>query len=167
MSPPCAVRLPTSEDAEQWALLREAVWPELSDEEHREEMMMLLEEERAEVFVAAAPDGQIVGFVEVALRTWAEGCTSSPVAYVEGWYVVPAARGKGVGAALVAAAEEWALSRDCLEMASDADALDEGRRRHHHRLGYQEVGHLVHFRKRLRAGGTGGALAPPGEAYET
>jgi aminoglycoside 6'-N-acetyltransferase I len=166
MPPSVSIRLPTDQDADPWARLREALWPELSDEEHQEEMLMLLEEERAEVFVAARPEGQVVGFVEVALRTWAEGCASSPVGYIEGWYVDPVARGEGVGTALIAAAEEWARSRGCLEMASSVEVGNEDGRRRHHRLGYQEVGVLVHFRKRLHPDGAGG-LAPPGEAFES
>ena len=35
----------------------------------------------------------------------ADGCTTHPVGYVEGWYVDPDVRRKGVGKALVAAAE--------------------------------------------------------------
>jgi aminoglycoside 6'-N-acetyltransferase I len=161
------IRLPEESDREGWVRLRHDLWPELSDEEHEEEIASLLsEDERAEAFVAAARDERLLGFVETSLRTWAEGCSSSPVGYVEGWYVEPAARRRGVGTALMAAAEEWARLRGCLEMASDAAAANQESRLLHHRLGYQEVGVMVHFRKRLDPAGAGAALAHPGEAFE-
>jgi len=45
-----------------------------------------------------------VGFVEVSLRPYAEGCDTRPVGYLEGGYVAPEWRGQGIGRALVEAA---------------------------------------------------------------
>lgn len=57
---------------------------------------------------------------------------------------------RGPGArALVAAAEAWARSRGCREMASDAEITNELSHRAHGALGYQETGRLVVFRKDL------------------
>ena len=39
--------------------------------------------------VAEAEDARLVGFAEVDTRAYAEGCESSPVAFLEGWYVAP------------------------------------------------------------------------------
>jgi aminoglycoside 6'-N-acetyltransferase I len=74
----------------------------------------------AAAFVAVRPGGGLCGFVEASVRPMADGCTTHPVGYVEGWYVDPDVRQKGVGRALVGAAEAWAVSRGCREMASDA-----------------------------------------------
>jgi aminoglycoside 6'-N-acetyltransferase I len=63
----------------------------------------------------------VVGFAEVSLRVRAEGCGSSPVGYLEGWYVTPSARRGGIGCELMAALEERARSRGCTEMASDTE----------------------------------------------
>ena len=52
------------------------------------------------VLFAEDGDARPTGFVELSLRAYAEGCQSDNVAYVEGWYVVPEARGSGVGRAL-------------------------------------------------------------------
>ncbi len=53
--------------------------------------------------VLFAEDGHArpIAFVELSLRAYAEGCQSDNVAYVEGWYVAPEARGRGVGRARV------------------------------------------------------------------
>jgi aminoglycoside 6'-N-acetyltransferase I len=105
--------------------------------------------EREAVFVSAEPDGRLRGFVEVSLRASAAGCESSPVGYLEGWYVESEVRRKGIGKALVAIAEEWARSKGCREMASDAVVENEVSHVAHGRLGYEEVERLVHFRKAL------------------
>src|SRR5690606_11794453 len=41
------------------------------------------------VFVADRGDGRLAGFAEIGLRSYAEGCLSTPVAFLEGWYVDP------------------------------------------------------------------------------
>src|SRR5262245_57432926 len=87
-----------------WLRLRELLWPETSREElAREQEEILADLERKSVLVATSPDGELVGFVEVALRDWAEGCCTRPVGYIEGWYVEPGHRRSGVGRKLVAA----------------------------------------------------------------
>ena len=45
--------------------------------------------------VAEAPNGKLIGFAEVGTRAYAEDCETSPVAFLEGWYVQPEARGSG------------------------------------------------------------------------
>jgi aminoglycoside 6'-N-acetyltransferase I len=144
------IRLLEPYEQDEWLRLRTALWPDWPVEEHRREMAGILQNlEREMVFVSAGPDGRLQGFLEVSLRPLAPGCTSNPVGYLEGWYVAPAARRKGIGAALVAAAEEWARSKGCREMASDADIENELSQVAHRRLGYEEIERVVHFRKAL------------------
>ena len=72
------------------------------------------------------------------------------VAYLEGWYVVPAARRQGVGAALVRAAEDWARSQGCTEFASDALIDNAVSAAAHRALGFQETVQIRCFRKLLK-----------------
>jgi aminoglycoside 6'-N-acetyltransferase I len=72
------------------------------------------------VLLAVEDSGTPLGFAELSIRPYAEDCVTDRVAYLEGWYVVPEARGQGVGWALVAAAEQWALAQGCTEFGSDA-----------------------------------------------
>lgn len=97
----------------------------------------------------AETDGQVVGFLEASLRDYAEGCETSPVSYLEGWFVAEPYRRRGVGAALVRAAEDWARSQGCTEMASDAELHNLDSHRAHEALGYEEVERVVVFRKTL------------------
>jgi aminoglycoside 6'-N-acetyltransferase I len=144
------VRLVKRSDWDEWARLRAALWPDCPAEEHEQEMREILQNpEREAVFVSLRPDGRLSGFLEVSLRPAASGCASSPVGYLEGWYVAPNVRRKGIGGALVAAAEEWARAKGCQEMASDAKIDNRLSHIAHGRLGYEEVERLVHFRKAL------------------
>lgn len=62
----------------------------------------------------------MTGFLEVGLRSHADGCDpAQPVGFVEGWFVEEACRNRGIGRALMRAAEDWARGQGCVEMASD------------------------------------------------
>jgi len=135
---------------DDWKRMRVALWPDCPDQDHARDMADILgDPEFNAAFLAHAPDGLPVGFLEVSIRLTAEGCRPGRIGYLEGWYVEPAWRGRGMGAALIAEAESWALARGCREMASDAYADNQASRGAHQRLGYQEVALLAHFRKDL------------------
>lgn len=139
-----------SDEHEAWLRLRELLWPETAREELTSELQEILADPgRNSVLVAASPGGELIGFVEVALRDWAEGCSTRPVGYIEGWYVAPEHRRSGVGRQLIEAAERWAASRGCTEMGSDAELPNEVSQRAHLALGYSEVTRVVLFSRRL------------------
>ena len=84
------------EDSDNWLSMRLALWPETSPEQHRKEMeMVLTKSDRYAVLVCEDGENNLTGFAEVSLREWAEGCLSSPVGYLEGWYVAQSFRRKG------------------------------------------------------------------------
>jgi aminoglycoside 6'-N-acetyltransferase I len=102
------------------------------------------------IFVAETEAGELAGFADAGLRSYAEGCdVSRPIGYLEGWFVVERYRGRGIGRALVAAAEQWAREQGCREMASDTWIDNEASQRAHERLGYEIVERQVTFRKLL------------------
>jgi aminoglycoside 6'-N-acetyltransferase I len=144
-------------DLDQLSLLCEALWPKTSAEEHAQELRLILGGSAASVstmpliiFVAEASDGTLVGFLEVDLRSHADGCNPSlPVGYIEGWYVAEDYRQCGIGRTLLARAEDWARSHECVEMASDALIDNELSQRAHETLGYEVVDRCVHYRKGL------------------
>ncbi len=102
------------------------------------------------VLVAERGDRSLAGFVEVDLRSHADGCDPSiPVGYVEGWYVSEQDRRQRIGAQLIAAAEDWARAQGCVEMASDTWIDREISQRAHEALGFEVVDRCVHYRKTL------------------
>jgi aminoglycoside 6'-N-acetyltransferase I len=132
--------------------LRRALWPDGSEAEHRVEIDRLLAGQANEpqaVLFAEDGSGRLVGFAELSIRPCAEGCRTNRVAYLEGWFVVPEARGRGVGWALVEVAEAWGRAQGCREFASDAQADNELSAAAHRALGFTDVGLVRCFRKDL------------------
>jgi aminoglycoside 6'-N-acetyltransferase I len=101
------------------------------------------------LLVAQRPNGGLAGFIEVGTRPYAEGCLTSPVAYIEAWYVDEDARRRGVGRALFLAAEAWACEHGLIEIASDALIDNAVSIAAHKALGYEEVERIVCFRRSL------------------
>jgi aminoglycoside 6'-N-acetyltransferase I len=145
------VRPAASGDVPALAVLRAELWPEGDPVEHASELPSWLADPDTCSLVAEA-DGGIVGFLEGRLRSHADGCATSPVGYLEGWYVAPGRRRRGVGRALCAAFEAWARSRGCRELASDTWPENTGSVAAHRRLGFEEVDRVVLFRKSLAPG---------------
>lgn len=143
------IRAYRDDDWPEWQRMSVALFPEHSAEALAPDMRQWRTRADAEVFVAIRPDGTVAGFVEVGTRPYADGCDTSPVGYVEAWYVDPDVRRKGYGRALLAAAEEWARARGLAEMASDTDLHNTRSQDAHRAAGYAEVGRIVQFRKPL------------------
>src|SRR3954470_23734151 len=113
-------------DREPWERMRDALWP-AAPGEHAEEIDRYFAgelREPVEVLLAFDDREEALGVIELAIRAGAEGCVTDRVAFVEGWYVAPAARGQGVGAALIGAAETWARAQGCTELASDTEVAN-------------------------------------------
>ena len=136
-------------DSAEWLRIRLTLWPDHTVDEMLTEMASLRADESATTFVADRGDGTLGGFVEAGLRKYAEGCDTSPVGYIEGWYVDADLRAQGLGRALVRAAEDWAIAKGCVEMGSDTWLDNEVSYRAHLAIGYQEAERLIHFNKRL------------------
>jgi aminoglycoside 6'-N-acetyltransferase I len=101
------------------------------------------------VFIAEDSRGVPIGFLELALRPYSDGCDSMPVPHVEGWYVEPGARGAGIGRALMRLAEDWSKARGHTELASDTELHNDASLRAHEACGFNEVERLIKFRKVL------------------
>jgi aminoglycoside 6'-N-acetyltransferase I len=148
------VRPATKADAEDWLAMRAALWPDANVEELRLEVARYFVAHGEpllphRVFVAER-DGAIVGMLELSLRPYADGCDSSPVPFIEAWYVAEDARRGGVGGALVRAAEAWALENGYSEMASDALLDNDVSHWAHAAVGFSEVERAIRFRKELK-----------------
>lgn len=143
------VRRVLIEDKEEWLRMRLALWPDNTPEEALAELDEIFADPLTPVFVAVRENGKLGGFLEGGLRKYAEGCDTSPVGYIEGWYVDEDWRGQGVGGALVQAMETWAREQGYTEMASDTWLDNENSIQAHLALGFEESERLVHFRKSL------------------
>lgn len=131
-----------------------ALWPDAALDAHDTELARILAGEPVAtlplIILVAEDGGEVVGFCEVDLRSHADGCDPArPVVYIEGWYVAPERRGRGIGRALVDAAEAWGRTHGCTEIASDTWIDNDLSQRAHAALGFEVVDRCVHYRKAL------------------
>jgi aminoglycoside 6'-N-acetyltransferase I len=148
------VRHVTPADRAEWLRMRCDLWPDGDAAEHSADIEAFFAgrlREPLAVLIATDAAGRPLGFAELSIRPYAEGCDTERVAYLEGWYVVPEARATGVGRALIEAAEAWAVERGCPEFASDTLVDNEISAAAHRALGFEEVEQIRCFRKALHA----------------
>ena len=127
----------------EWLRLRIALWPEASLESQYCEMAEIARTfDQQPVFVAEVEGSQptqLCGLMEVAIHTAAPGCITNRIGYLEAWYIDPDFRQQGIGRGLVEAAETWARTQGCNEMASDTDRSYPISPTAHDHLGYRIV----------------------------
>jgi aminoglycoside 6'-N-acetyltransferase I len=149
------VRQARISDQNQIAKMCALLWPDASLEEHRREIDLQLKSGMsgalpAAMFVSHEDDGELTGFLQVGLRSHADGCDpAQPVGFVEGWFVYEPARRHGIGRALMREAEHWARRHGCIEMASDTWLDHTDSQKVHQALGFEVVDRCVHYRKAL------------------
>jgi aminoglycoside 6'-N-acetyltransferase I len=139
-------------DAAAWLRLRHALWPESAEARHAEDIQDYFagrSQEPLAVLIAEDRGGHPVGTAELSIRPSAEGCETNRVAYLEGWFVVPEARRRGVGRALIEAAEAWARAQGCTEFASDTQPDNTEGMAAHRASGFTDVGTIQCYRKEL------------------
>ena len=143
------IRPLADKDSEEWFRMRTALWPDHTSAEMRADMKNWRANPQNTTFVLERDNGGLGGFIEMGQRDYAEGCETSPVGYIEGWYVDEDLRGQGWGKKLVMAGEDWARKQAFQEVASDTWLENETSIQAHLALGYTEEERLVHFFKKL------------------
>ena len=149
------IRPITTQDVAAVARLRGLLWPDAPLAELTAEVQRLVEGQPRStlpltVFVAESPAGELIGFVEVGLRSHADGCDPArPCGFVEGWFVLPDHARQGVGRALLAQAEAWSRDQGAQELASDTWLDNTAGQRAHEALGFEVVDRCVNYRKAL------------------
>jgi aminoglycoside 6'-N-acetyltransferase I len=142
-------------DADAIAKMCELLWPDTPADEHRKEIADLLTSGHygslpAAIFVAHNDTGKLTGFLQIGLRSHADGCDPThPVGFIEGWFVYESVRRQGIGRALMRTGEQWAREQGYVEMASDTRIDHTLSQTAHQSLGFEIVDRCVHFRKRL------------------
>jgi aminoglycoside 6'-N-acetyltransferase I len=128
-----------------------ALWPDGTADEHRGYMAIsLAQPERFLQLMMYDEKHQPIGFIEGSIRSdFVNGTETSPVGFVEGVFVVPEWRRKGVARVLFEAIGDWARARGCRELASDALLENEASQRAHFALGFKETERVVYFSRKL------------------
>ena len=151
MSGSFRIEPPTASTLPAWRQMRQALWPEMTEEENAHETeAMMTASSRFFVRIARNQQDEAAGFVEAALRTdCVNGCSTSPVVFLEGIYVQPWARRQGVARLLVDGVERWGREGGCREFASDASLENTESHAMHRGLGFEETERVVYFRKEI------------------
>ena len=138
-------------DQPGWLQMRIALWTDATPDDHLGYMAIsLAQPERFLQLMMYDETHQPIGFIEGSIRgDYVNGTETSPVGFVEGVYVVPGWRRKGVARQLFAAIGDWAKARGCRELASDALLENESSQRAHRALGFEETERVVYFRRML------------------
>ena len=135
------VRPATEADLDGWTAMRLRLWPEAGPDE--------LERAPRPTALVAEEEGRLIGFAEASVRSVAEGGPDGPAAYLEGIWVEPDRRRRGVARALLAGVEAWARAQGLDWLGSDALLDNDDSHAWHGRVGFDEVERLVVFGKRL------------------
>ena len=142
----------TEQDAAVLADLALMLWPNHDAAELRDEFAEILKSEEAACFLAYEA-GVPVGFAQCQLRhDYVEGTKTSPVGYLEGIFVQPEFRHRGLAKQLLGACESWTREKGCTEFASDCELGNDASLDFHISMGFTEVNRIVCFTKKLSEG---------------
>jgi len=115
------IRPITRDDAPRWEGLRCALWPG-HDAEHRQEIAAFFAgalPEPAAVLEAENEEGRMLAFAEFSIRDDLTELQGRRAGYVEGLYVIPEARNRGIARKLLQASRDWVRGQGCVALASD------------------------------------------------
>jgi aminoglycoside 6'-N-acetyltransferase I len=134
-----------------WLALRQALWPDTPISEHREEMrQMFRRPTQFAAFVARGIDEQPLAFAEASLRSdYVDGTSTSPVVFLEGIYVTPEQRRRGIARQLVETVCRWGRELGCREFASNALAENAASQEFHRAAGFRETERVVFYLREL------------------
>lgn len=130
-----------------WLNLCRQLWPKHELDSLKVECEALVNNPKETAFLLGL-DETYVGFINISIRSdRVPGAIHSPVGYIEGIYVRPRYRHRGLAKKLVAHATHWFVAHGCQEMASDAEIDNRVSQGWHEAMGFTKTKVLVHYVK--------------------
>jgi aminoglycoside 6'-N-acetyltransferase I len=140
------IRHLTAADRAAWLTMLVTLFPDEPLTELDAHVTTVLGTDDWVAFAALAPDGDLIGLIEIFERNYAEGCWTSPVPFVEALWVAAGSRRQGIARALVDAAIAWGQSRGRSEIGSDTQLWNAASQAVHRALGFSEADRVVAYR---------------------
>jgi aminoglycoside 6'-N-acetyltransferase I len=134
-------------DRTAWANMRARLWPEETAHAHAYMIDAVIDADDAWGFIAETADAVPAGFAEVTIRKFANGCETQPVPFLEGIWVKPECRRRGIGALLVAHIEMFVAGRGFREIGSDTSIANLASQAAHVAWGFSETERVVYYRR--------------------
>ena len=151
-APPTKIIRPAGPgDRDDWLKMRHQLWPDHANHEEDIRNYFARKKPNAGRVWLAFQGGQGIGFIEASIRDTAEGCLTSPVAYIEGWFVRKPWRQSGVGRSLLDTVETWAREQGLTELASDCTLDNTDSAASHGSCGFAETSRIITFKKELHS----------------
>jgi aminoglycoside 6'-N-acetyltransferase I len=135
---------------EELVRMATALWPDCAENDL--EALFGLSPSEGIALVAERDNGGLGGFAEVGLRKYAEGCDTSPVAYLEGIWIDSDLRRTGVASDLVQEAEGWTRASGIEEFASDCQIDNFVSEAFHRAVGFIEARRNICWRRDVPPG---------------
>ena len=135
----------SKENENEWIELCIALWPNTTAQDLRAGRATY----KLSDFLYYIND-EAVAFISLSIRhEYVPGTETTPVGYLEGIYVKPDFRKRGIAKELVTYAKEWAFSQGCNEMASDVELHNEDSQLFHEKIGFTEVPRFISYTMNL------------------
>ncbi len=139
----------SEETIKPWVTLMHELWSHHDRDSLQTEARKILASKKETSFLLSI-DEKFLGFVNVSIRTdYVHGSTHSPVGYIEGIYIKPKLRHRGLAKKLVEHATLWFLANGCKEICSDAEIDNVVSQGWHEAMGFAQSKRLVHYIKRI------------------
>ena len=142
-----------------WQQMRQDLYQTLSDEFSHKEMDIIYASEHWFCYFLVAADQtadikqntlptetSIIGLVELSSRNVVDNCLTSPVAYLEGFYLREAFRGKGLGRKAMQLIFSWCKENAFQELATDTELTNAKAQKFYKNNGFQETERIVEYR---------------------
>jgi len=130
----------TKENETSWAELCVELWEELTVDS----VIRMSHEGLFKNEFLYFEDDKPAAFLSLSLRSdYVEGTKSRLTGYIEGLYVRPEFRRKGIAEKFVKYAKEWSEGFGCTELASDCTIDNEASQAFHKYMGFTETNRIV------------------------
>lgn len=133
----------SNENLDQLTDLAFALWPNNEKDIIKSDFVYIIGHLSNKVLLAKS-DEDYIGFIHMSIRSgFVEGANTTPVGYVEGIYVKPDFRRKGVAKELYHAGIEWLKSKKCTQIGADIGIYNDMCPDFYIGMGFKEVNRII------------------------